>query len=65
MRIIVNNDAREVRGRTLADLLDELGFAGAVVATAVNGAFVPASRRPAHALKDSDRVEVLAPMQGG
>jgi sulfur carrier protein len=65
MRIIVNNEAREVRGRTLADLLDELGLAGAVVATAVNGSFVPAVRRPSHALKDTDRVEVLAPMQGG
>jgi sulfur carrier protein len=65
MRIFVNNEPREVQGRTLADLLRELGFLGAVVATAVNGSFVPAGQRPARELKDADRVEVLAPMQGG
>jgi sulfur carrier protein len=65
MRIVVNNEPREIQGRTLADLLRELGFSGAVVATAVNGAFVPAGQRPARELADSDRVEVLPPMQGG
>jgi sulfur carrier protein len=65
MRIIVNNEPREIRGRTLADLLQELGFAGTVVATAVNASFVPAGQRPGRELNDGDRVEVLAPMQGG
>ena len=45
MQILVNNEPREIEGPTLADLLRELGFGGAVVATAVNGNFVP--RRPA------------------
>ncbi len=53
------------QGRTLADLLRELGFGGAVVATAVNGSFVPAGQRPTRELHEADRVEVLAPMQGG
>ncbi|MFO1073836.1 MAG: sulfur carrier protein ThiS [Geminicoccaceae bacterium] len=65
MRISVNGEAREVRGRVLAELLDELGYGGAVVATAVNGEFVPVTARPALALAEGDRVEVLAPMQGG
>ena len=65
MQILVNNEPREIEGSTLADLLRELGFGGAVVATAVNGSFVPAGQRPARELRDSDRVEVLAPMQGG
>ena len=65
MQILVNNEPREIKGSTLADLLRELGFGGAVVATAVNGSFVPAGQRPARELRDSDRVEVLAPMQGG
>ena len=64
MQILVNNEPREIEGSTLADLLRELGFGGAVVATAVNGSFVPAGQRPARELRDSDRVEVLAPMQG-
>ncbi len=65
MQILVNNEKREVEGRTLAEILRELGFGGAVVATAVNGSFVPAGQRPARELRDADRVEVLAPMQGG
>ena len=65
MRIIVNNEPREIRGRTLAELLEELGFGGAVVATAVNGNFAPAGERAKRVLQDSDRVEILAPRQGG
>ena len=65
MRVIVNNEPREVRGSTLAELLEELGLGGAVVATAVNGSFTPAGQRSSRALADGDRVEVLAPMQGG
>ena len=65
MRISVNGETREVEGRTLADLLDELGYGGVVVATAVNGDFAPMDRRGSTALTDGDEVEVLAPMQGG
>ena len=65
MRVIVNNEPREVRGSTLAELLEELGFGGAVVATAVNGSFTPVAQRPSRELAEGDRVEVLAPMQGG
>ncbi len=36
-----------------------------MVATALNGEFVPAGSRPGAGLKDGDRLEVLAPMQGG
>lgn len=65
MKIICNSERREVAGATLASVLDELGYAGAVVATAVNGAFVPISLRQNTPLKSGDAVEVLAPMQGG
>ncbi len=65
MKVIVNSEPREISGSTLADLLDELGFAGSVVATAVNGQFAPASTRADRTLAEGDRVEVLAPMQGG
>ena len=65
MRIIVNDEPREVTGRTLAEILAELGYGGLVVATAVNGDFAPAGRRATLLLHDGDRVEVLAPMQGG
>lgn len=65
MKITCNGEVREVAGATLAIVLGELGFAGAVVATAVNGAFVPATARHLASLKSGDAIEVLAPMQGG
>lgn len=65
MRIEVNGETREVAGPTLAAALAELGWSDARVATALNGAFVPRGARAATALEHGDRLEVLAPMQGG
>ena len=65
MRILVNGASREIRAADLSSALEELGYGGAVVATAVNGEFVPAADRQAAALTEGDRIEVLAPMQGG
>ena len=65
MKIIVNGDARNVNGATLAQALDALDYGAAVVATAVNGHFVPAALRPATTLGDGDEIEIVAPMQGG
>jgi sulfur carrier protein len=65
MKIIVNGDARDVAAASLAAALDELGFQNAIVATALNGEFVASSARSSTTLSDGDRVEVLAPMQGG
>ncbi len=64
MKIVLNGEHREVAAETLAALLDECGFSGRV-ATAVNEDFVPSSLRAGQQLNDGDRVEVLAPMQGG
>ncbi|HUN71898.1 MAG TPA: sulfur carrier protein ThiS [Steroidobacteraceae bacterium] len=65
MRILVNGASREIRAADLTGALEELGYAGAVVATALNGEFVAAAQRQAARLADGDRIEVLAPMQGG
>ncbi|MBM4153172.1 MAG: sulfur carrier protein ThiS [Kiritimatiellaceae bacterium] len=64
MRINVNGVPSEVKGTFLSDLLIEQGFPVAV-ATAVNEQFVPIAKRDAWRLEAGDRVEVLAPMQGG
>ncbi|WP_171208475.1 MULTISPECIES: sulfur carrier protein ThiS [unclassified Ruegeria] len=64
MKIVLNGEVREVQAETLSDLLDECGYSGRV-ATAVNENFVPSSLRITHKLVDGDRVEVVAPMQGG
>ena len=50
---------------TLEALLLDLGYADRIVATALNGEFVPATARRGTSVQDGDRVEVLAPMQGG
>ena len=65
MKITVNAEPREVTATTLADALPELGFTSAALATALNGNFIPRDARPATPLTDGDRLEVLAPMQGG
>lgn len=64
MNITINGTTTEVSSDTLAAVLDELGYGGAKVATAVNEAFVPASARDV-ALCPGDRVEIVAPRQGG
>lgn len=64
MKIVVNGEPREVTAVTLLELLTECGFSGRV-ATAVNEDFIPAGLRGQHELNEGDRIEILAPMQGG
>jgi sulfur carrier protein len=65
MKIIVNGEKREVEATTLATALEALDYGEAKVATALNGEFVPARSREATAVKEGDRIEILAPRQGG
>ena len=65
MRILVNGAPRDVEAGTLDGLVLELGYAGLRIATALDGAFVPASRRAGEALRENSRIEIVAPMQGG
>lgn len=63
--IIVNGDPVATHAATLAELVAELGHAGRRVATARNGDFVPERARTATPLKRGDRIEIVAPRQGG
>ncbi len=65
MKLIVNGDSHETEAASLATALAELGFEESVIATAVNGEFIQASRRHDTPLADGDRIEVLAPLGGG
>ena len=65
MKILVNGAWREMQAGELAGVLEELGYGDCVVTTAVNGEFVASGARTQTPLRDGDRVEVLAPMQGG
>ncbi len=65
MNIIVNGQPHEVTKATLADMLSELDFTSPAIATALNGRFVPREDYSETSLSEGDRLEVLAPMQGG
>jgi sulfur carrier protein len=65
MKIIVNAEPREVTNETLVDALMELEFTSPAIATALNGSFVPREDYAETSLSEGDRLEVLAPMQGG
>ncbi|PHP28173.1 sulfur carrier protein ThiS [Limimaricola cinnabarinus] len=65
MKITINGTATEVRADTLAAVLDELGYGGAKVATAINENFVPATARGMTVLSPGDRLEIVTPRQGG
>lgn len=65
MKILVNGAWRDTSAADLAAALQELGYGDSVVATALNGEFVPTASRAAVRLAEGDRLEVLAPMQGG
>jgi sulfur carrier protein len=65
MNLLVNGEKRDVEATTLAGALAALDYGEAKVATAVNGEFVPARARSATPVKDGDRIEIVAPRQGG
>ena len=65
MQIFVNGDRKDIESETLALALNALGYRGKKIATAVNGQFVPAAARQTVRLTDGDKIEVVAPMQGG
>ena len=65
MKLIVNGSPLEVEAEDLHGALAALDYGDAVVATAVNGAFGPAAARAGKALAEGDRVEIVAPRQGG
>lgn len=65
MKIIVNGEAQDTGAKTLQELCAALGLSDMKIATAVNGDFVPAPARAAHALARNDKVEIVTPRQGG
>jgi sulfur carrier protein len=63
--LVVNGEKTEATARTLAELIAARGFSEGEVATAVNGEFVSRTARGATLLREGDRVEIVAPRQGG
>lgn len=66
MKIILNGTEKPLeREISVTALLEREGFADRLVAVAVNGAFVPRSQHMASTIKNGDKIEIVAPMQGG
>ncbi len=65
MKITVNGEPTEITCETLGAALDELGYGPAKVATALNEDFVPTALRATTKLAPGDRLEIVAPRQGG
>ncbi len=65
MQILLNGKRFATEANTLEELCKDLGFAGAKIATAVNGSFVAAAERKLTPLADAAEVEIVAPRQGG
>ncbi len=65
MTLFVNGEPREVAAASLAEVLQALDYGEAKVATALNGEFVSARARGETPVNDGDRIEIVAPRQGG
>jgi sulfur carrier protein len=65
MRLHLNGNDIDVTASTLVEVVAELGYDGAIVATAVNKSFVPRTQRAGVALHDGDAIEIIMPMRGG
>lgn len=65
MKIIVNGAPRDIKGSYISEALEELGFPDQEVATALNEVFIARVQRASVELNEGDRLEVVAPMQGG
>lgn len=65
LKITVNGAPQTVSAETLDELCKALGYGEMKIATALNGAFVPATRRSEARLSPDDRIEIVAPRQGG
>ena len=65
MKLIVNGQPVTTELSGLEQVLVELGHDDKYIATAVNEVFIPRQARADTVLKDGDRIEILAPRQGG
>ena len=66
MKLILNGKPLTLDNTlSITDLLIDQGYDGKIVAVAINNNFVPKSSYAQTELQDNDRIEIVAPMQGG
>jgi len=66
MNIILNGETTTITDQaTVTQMLADKGYANMLVAVAINGSFVPKSQHNDTKINADDRVDIVAPMQGG
>lgn len=65
LSLVVNGQPMVSRATTLAELISELGYGDAKIATARNGEFVSRTARHSMRLTHGDKIEIVSPRQGG
>ncbi len=66
MKIILNGQEKPLNPKTsITDLLIQNGYDGKLVAVAINETFLPKTKYSETYINDQDKIEIVAPMQGG
>lgn len=65
IKVFINNQLVELDSTTPLTAVVEKHTTGNAFAVAINEIFVPKTQYADTAINDGDRIEILAPMQGG
>ena len=66
MQILLNGKPLELEDKiNVKDLLEQKGYEGKIVAVACNGEFIPRGSYTETMIQNNDKIEIVAPMQGG
>ena len=65
MKIELNGEQHITEAKSLSELCLAEGLGETKIATALNGTFVPANARDTQILNEGDKIEIVAPRQGG
>lgn len=66
IKVSINGEIKEIKeGITLKELLEELGYDKGGFAVAINVTFVPVDNYEQTMLHEGDKIDILAPVQGG
>lgn len=66
IKVSINGEIRKIKeGTTLKQLLEESGYGKGGFAVAVNVTFVPVEEYEHTVLNEGDKIDILAPVQGG
>jgi thiamine biosynthesis protein ThiS len=64
-QITLNGEGRQTAATTVAELVQELGYAGQAVAVERNHELVPKAQHEATALEEGDELELVTLVGGG